>query len=71
MSNGDAKSETLTNELTVCARLASESIIVNSQISSLDNRIEDAEVKRCSDTCGLPMLRSMISAWRQMACTPN
>jgi len=71
VGNGHATSEALTNELTVCAGLASESFVVNPRFTCLDDRIEDAEIKRCLDTCGLPVLRSMISAWRQMVCTPD
>jgi len=69
--NENVSSEVLTNELILCACLASESFIVNPVISSLDNRIEDAEVKSCPDTCGLPVLRSIISAWRQMVRTQD
>lgn len=66
---GHATSETLTNELTVGSSLASENIVSNPMVSGLDDRIEDAEVQRCPDTCSLPVLRSMISAWRQMVWT--
>lgn len=61
--------EALTNELTLGSSLASERIIINPMVSCLDNRVEDAKVKRCPDTCGLPVLRSMISAWLQMVRT--
>lgn len=69
--NVHATSVTLTNELTVCAGLASESFVVNAIVSSPDNRIEDAKVKRCPNACGLPVLRSIISAWRQIVCTQD